>query len=126
MKKISLCITILIITAADVSAQKKFIKRYLSDKTDSSRRASFMPVPIFRYSQEIGAEFGLGALYSTYVDRKDSTNRSSNFSGVATISTKAQKNCSQKSQIWTTRNDYHLISEFWLKWMRFNFFGLGN
>lgn len=126
MKKISLCITILIITAAEVSAQKKFIKRYLSDKTDSSRRASFMPVPIFRYSQEIGAEFGLGALYSTYIDRKDSSNRSSNFSGVATISTKGQYNFSLKSDIWTKGNDYHLISEFRFKRMPFNFYGLGN
>ncbi|WP_316746421.1 BamA/TamA family outer membrane protein [Pedobacter gandavensis] len=126
MKRISLCITILIITVANASAQKKFIKRYLSEKTDSSRRASFMPVPIFRYSQEIGAEFGLGALYSTYLDRKDSTNRSSNFSGVASVSTKGQYNFSLKSDIWTKGNDYHFISEFRFKRMPFDFFGIGN
>lgn len=126
MKRISLCITILIITVANASAQKKFIKRYLSEKTDSSRRASFMPVPIFRYSQEIGAEFGLGALYSTYLDRKDSTNRSSNFSGVASVSTKGQYNFSLKSDIWTKGNEYHFISEFRFKRMPFDFFGIGN
>ncbi|WGQ08138.1 BamA/TamA family outer membrane protein [Pedobacter gandavensis] len=126
MKRISLCITILIITVANASAQKKFIKRYLSEKTDSSRRASFMPVPIFRYSQEIGAEFGLGALYSTYLDRKDSSNRSSNFSGVASVSTKGQYNFSLKSDIWTKGNEYHFISEFRFKRMPFDFFGIGN
>lgn len=85
-----------------------------------------MPVPIFRYSQEIGAEFGLGALYSTYLDRKDSTNRSSNFSGVASVSTKGQYNFSLKSDIWTKGNDYHFISEFRFKRMPFDFFGIGN
>ncbi|RZK82039.1 MAG: polymerase, partial [Pedobacter sp.] len=49
MKKISLCI-LLILIVANVSAQRKLIERYLSDKTDSSRRASFMPVPVFRYT----------------------------------------------------------------------------
>lgn len=114
------------IIAANASGQKKFIKRYLSNKTDSSRRASFMPVPIFRYSQEIGVEFGLGALYSTYIDRKDSTNRSSNFSGVASLSTKGQYNFSLKSDIWTKGNEYHLITEMRFKRMPFNFYGIGN
>lgn len=125
MKKISLC-TILIIVATNVSAQKKLVERYFSNKTDSSRRPSFMPVPVLRYTQEIGLEFGLGALYSKYLDKKDSTNRSSNFSGIATFSTKGQYNFSLKSDIWTKGNEYHYITELRFKRMPFNFYGIGN
>lgn len=66
-----------------------------------------MPVPIFRYSQEIGVEFGAGLLYSTYLDRKDLSNRSSNFSGVVSASTKGQYNVSLKGDIWTKNNTHH-------------------
>ncbi|RZK78077.1 MAG: polymerase, partial [Pedobacter sp.] len=90
------------------------------------RKASFMPVPVFRYTQEIGIEFGLGALYSTYLDRKDPFNRSSNFSGVASVSTKGQYNVSLKSDIWTKQNKHHYISEVRFKLMPFDFYGIGN
>jgi len=125
MKRISLC-TVFMMIAANVLGQKKFIERYLSDKTDSSRRASFMPVPVFRYSQEIGVEFGLGALYSTYLDRKDLSNRSSNFSAVLSGSTKGQYNISLKSDIWTKQNTHHYITEVRFKRMPFDFYGIGN
>ncbi|MGY4383677.1 hypothetical protein ACVWYN_000696 [Pedobacter sp. UYP24] len=125
MKKISLC-TILFLIAANVFGQKKLIERYLSNKTDSSRKASFMPVPVFRYSQEIGIEFGLGALFSTYLDRADLANRSSNFSTVLSVSTKGQYNVSLKSDIWTKKNAYHYIGEARFKRMPFDFFGVGN
>ena len=125
MKRFSLC-TMFVLIAANVLGQKKFIERYLSDKTDTSRRASFMPVPVFRYTQEIGVEFGLGALYSTYLDKEDLTNRSSNFSGVVSISTKGQYNISLKSDIWTKQNHHHCITEVRFKRMPFDFYGVGN
>ncbi|MEJ2882646.1 BamA/TamA family outer membrane protein [Pedobacter sp. GR22-6] len=125
MKRISLCATLVLI-AANVLGQNKFIDRYLSNKTDSSRRASFMPVPILRYSQEIGLEFGAGILYSTYLDRKDLGNRSSNFSGIVSVSTKSQYNISLKSDIWTKKNKHHYITELRFKKMPFDFYGIGN
>jgi outer membrane protein assembly factor BamA len=125
MKKISLC-TLFIVIAANVFGQNKLIERYLSDKTDSSRKASFMPVPVFRYTQEIGIEFGLGALFSTYLDREDLTNRSSNFSSVVSISTKGQYNISLKSDIWTKGNKHHYIAETRFRKMPFDFYGIGN
>lgn len=125
MKRISLCATLIVISA-NVLGQNKFIDRYLSNKTDSSRRASFMPVPILRYSQEIGLEFGAGILYSTYLDRKDLTNRSSNFSGIVSVSTKSQYNISLKSDIWTKKNKHHYITELRFKKMPFDFYGIGN
>ncbi|MES2828708.1 MAG: polymerase [Bacteroidota bacterium] len=125
MKQLSVC-TIIVFLATNGFGQKKLIERYLSNKTDSTRRASFMPVPVFRYSQEIGMEFGLGALFSTYLDRKDLTNRSSNFSSVISISTKGQYNISFKSDIWSKKNEYHFVAETRFKRMPFDFYGVGN
>ncbi|MBE9598941.1 BamA/TamA family outer membrane protein [Pedobacter sp. MC2016-24] len=126
MKKISICALLFLFAVTTVSAQKKLIEKYLSNKTDSSRKASFMPVPVFRYTQEIGLEFGLGAIYSTYLDRKDLANRSSNFVGIASWSTKGQYNFSLKSDIWTKNNDHHYITETRFRSMPFNFYGVGN
>lgn len=85
-----------------------------------------MPVPILRYAQEIGLEFGAGLLYSTYVDKKDLSNRSSNFSGIVSVSTKGQYNVSLKGDIWTKTNKHHFISEVRFKRMPFDFYGIGN
>lgn len=125
MKKLSIC-TIFVLIAVNALGQKKLIERYLSNKTDSSRRPSFMPVPILRYSQEIGLEFGAGLLYSTYLDKKDLSNRSSNFSGLVSVSTKGQYNISLKSDIWTKTNKHHYITEVRFKRMPFDFYGIGN
>lgn len=85
-----------------------------------------MPIPALGYSQEIGFEFGLGSLYSFYVDRKDTLNRSSNFSGTATYSTKKTYNLALKGDAWTRKNRYHLIGEIRFKKIPFNFYGIGN
>lgn len=98
----------------------------LSEDVDSTRKASFMPLPLLRYSQEVGLEFGVGGLYSTYVDKTDTLNRSSNFSTVLSFSTKKQYNVSLKGDVWTKHNDYHLISELRFRSMPFDFFGIGN
>lgn len=125
MKKLSIC-TIFVLITSNVIGQKKLIEKYLSNKADTTRKASFMPLPVFRYSQEIGLELGLGTLYSLYLDKKDPANRSSNFTGILSVSTKGQYNVSLKSDIWTKQNKYHYISEVKLRRMPFNFYGIGN
>ena len=125
MNKFLLCV-VLVIAGTQVSGQKKMIKRYLSSETDSSRKASFMPIPVFRYAQESGMEFGLGAIYSKYLDKKDTLNRSSNFATILSASTKGQYNVSLKGDIWTKANKHHLIGEIRLRKMPFDFFGIGN
>ncbi|RYY08442.1 MAG: polymerase, partial [Chitinophagaceae bacterium] len=102
------------------------IQKLLSNEKDTTRRASFLPVPAFGYGQEIGFEFGLGAIYSFYMDRADTLNRSTNLSGTATYSTKGTYNLSLKSDAWTKGNTYHLIGEVRLREMPFNFYGIGN
>lgn len=109
-----------------LSAQMKLIKKLLSNEKDTTRKASFMPIPVLGYAQETGFEFGVGALYSFYIDRKDSTNRSSNFSGTASYSTKKTYNLTLKGDAWTKGNRYHFIGEVRFKKMPFNFYGIGN
>lgn len=118
--------TTLILSALSGSAQMKLIKRMLSEEMDTTRRASFMPLPFIRYSQEVGVEFGLGALYSTYLDKSDPLNRSSNFAGILSVSTKKQYNVTLKGDVWTKNNDYHLIGDLRFRSTPFDFFGIGN
>jgi outer membrane protein assembly factor BamA len=125
MKK-CLMLLLLISFTPSLWAQKKLIQKLLSNEKDTTRKASFMPVPVLGYAQETGFEFGLGALYSFYMDRKDTTNRSSNFSGTASYSTKKTYNIALKGDAWTKGNRYHFIGEVRFKKTPFNFYGVGN
>ncbi|TCD12535.1 polymerase [Pedobacter frigidisoli] len=107
-------------------AQMKLIKKMLSNEKDTTRKASFLPIPAFGYSQETGFEFGVGAIYSFYTDRIDTLTRSSNFSGNVTYSTKKTYNLTLKGDAWSKGNKYHAIGEIRFKKMPFNFYGLGN
>lgn len=126
MKKYLVSFSLILFSAVQASAQMKLIRRMLSEDLDTTRKASFMPLPLLRYSQEVGLEFGAGGLYSMYMDRADTTNRSSNFSTVLSFSTKKQYNVSVKGDIWTKHNAYHLITELRFRRMPFDFFGIGN
>jgi outer membrane protein assembly factor BamA len=98
----------------------------MSNDVDTTRKASFMPIPVLGYSQETGFEFGIGALYSTYVDKDDVNNRSSNFSALTSYSTQKQYDVSLKGSVWTKENKYHLMTELRFKKTPFNFYGIGN
>lgn len=125
MKKLAL--TVLIFCYANVvSAQLGFIKRIFSNEKDTTRKASFMPIPVFGYAQETGFEFGLGSIYSFYVDKKDTLNRSSNFFGAASYSTTGTYNITLRGDAWTKNNDLHFLGELKFKEMPFNFYGIGN
>ncbi|SOD17900.1 BamA/TamA family outer membrane protein [Pedobacter xixiisoli] len=125
MKKLAL--TVVIFCLANTSfAQKKLIERIFSNEKDTTRKASFMPIPVFGYAQETGFEFGLGSIYSFYVDKADTNNRSSNFFGAASYSTKKTYNVTLRGDAWTKRNDYHFIGEIRFRNMPFNFYGIGN
>ena len=125
MKKILLFL-LLTLLVNHLFAQKKLIQKLFSNEKDTTRKASFMPIPVLGYAQETGFEFGLGALYSFYMDRKDTTNRSSNYAGTASYSTQKTYNLTLKGDTWTKGNKYHFISEVKFKKMPFNFYGLGN
>jgi outer membrane protein assembly factor BamA len=125
VKKLFIC-NFLMLSALSGFGQMKLIKRMLSEDMDTTRKASFMPLPFLRYSQEVGMEFGVGALYSTYLDKADPLNRSSNFATILSVSTKKQYNVTFKGDIWTKNNDYHIIADLRMRSTPFDFFGIGN
>lgn len=124
--KYKFIVLLLVIWTISVQGQTKLIKKLLNNQEDSTRRASFMPVPVFGYSQETGFQFGLGALYSFYADKSDTLNRSSNFSGTLSYSTKKSYNLSFYGDAWSSQNLYHAIVEMRLRKMPLSFYGIGN
>ena len=125
MKKLALTVVVFCLVST-AFAQKKLIERIFSNEKDTTRKASFMPIPVFGYAQETGFEFGIGSIYSFYVDKADTLNRSSNFFGAASYSTKKTYNVTLRGDAWTKRNDYHFIGEIRFRNMPFNFYGIGN
>lgn len=107
-------------------AQKKLIKKLLSNEADSTRSSSFLALPALGYAQETGVEFGAVSLYSFYTDRKDTLTRTSRLTGVATFTTKSQSNFQLKSDIWSPGNSFHYNTELRYKNFPFNFYGVGN
>ncbi len=107
-------------------AQKKLINKLLSTQKDTTRSASFLPVPTIGYSQERGLELGAGAIYSFYIDKLDPLNRSTNIYGNASYSTKGTYNLGLKADAWTAGNQLHLIGELKFKKIPFDFYGVGN
>ena len=102
------------------------IKRFISPDKDTSRSAGFVVLPALGYAQETGLEFGLVGVYNFYMNRADTTIRTSNATFVGTFTTERQTNLKLESDIWTTGNRYHYISELRFRNFPFNFYGLGN
>lgn len=119
-------LTFLVLNGANLFAQKSIIKKLLSEGSDSTRSASFIPLPAISYSQETGLGFGIVSLYSFYSDRSDTVTRSSLISGVATYTMKKQSNLFIKTDIWTPQNKFHHTEEIRFKNFPFNYYGVGN
>src|SRR5690606_21278462 len=102
------------------------IKRFISPEKDTSRSAGFVVVPALGYAQETGLEFGLAGVYNFYMDKADTTIRTSNVTFIGTFTTQRQTNLKLESDIWTTGNRHHYISELRFRNFPFNFYGLGN
>jgi outer membrane protein assembly factor BamA len=124
--RVKYVLLVLLFCSLSVQAQVKLIRKLLSEKVDSTRKASFMPVPVFGYSQETGFQFGVGALYSFYADSADTLNRSSNFSETLSYSTKKTYNLSIYGDAWSKGNLYHTIFETRFRRMPLSFYGIGN
>lgn len=104
----------------------KLIKRFVSPEKDSTRSAGFIVVPALGYAQETGLEFGLAGVYNFYLDKADTTIRTSNITFIGTFTTERQTNLKLESDIWTTGNQYHYTSELRFRNFPFNFYGIGN
>lgn len=106
--------------------EHKLIKRFVSPEKDTTRSAGFVVVPALGYAQETGLEFGLAGVYNFYLNKADSSIRTSNITFIGTFTTERQTNIKLESDIWTTNNQYHYISELRFRNFPFNFYGLGN
>ena len=128
MKRV-LIILAIFISINNIYAQKKNIIVRLASKffsSDTTKHNSFLPVPIFGYTQEAGVEFGAAGIYSFYVDPTDSIIRASQIYGLAFTSTKGVSQVLGRGDIWSKGNKWHHIYEARFSNIPFNFYGLGS
>ncbi|AIM35969.1 BamA/TamA family outer membrane protein [Sphingobacterium sp. SG20118] len=104
---------------------KKIVKKVFSTEKDSTRSGVFMILPALGYAQETGVEYGVASNYNFYLNKKDSSIRSSNILLMGTYTSKKQSNIKLQADLWTTNNDYHIISEIRYRDWPSNFYGIG-
>ncbi|TAF46335.1 MAG: hypothetical protein EAZ51_02315 [Sphingobacteriales bacterium] len=109
---------------AQIKLIKKISTKLLSN--DTTRHNSFLPVPVFGYSQEAGLQLGIAGIYSFYTDINNLNNKASTLFTNLIYSTKGQNRISLKTDIWSKNNSYHIIGDIRLAQTAFDFFGLGN
>jgi hypothetical protein len=127
MKKL---LTFLIIAASfqSVSAQSiipKFIRKMFFEK-DTTKKSSFVLLPVLSSAPETGLEVGGAALYSFYTDTVGHSTRVSNVFAYATITTKGQNRFSLSSSYWMPQNKLHYTAA--ISYINFpsDFYGIGN
>lgn len=130
MKKFAVfcALSIFVISIQSVTAQRiipKFIRKMYFE-TDTSKRPSFVLIPVLSTAPETGIEVGGGALYSFYTDTLQPGTRVSNYYAYATITTKGQNRLQISTDRWSPQNKYHYTAA--LNFVNFpnNFYGIGN
>jgi hypothetical protein len=103
----------------------KFVRKMYLDK-DSTKRASFVILPVLSSAPETGLEVGGAGLYSFYTDSSKSSTRVSSIFGYATATTKGQSRVSLNTSYWTPDNGYHYTAGISYINFPFNFYGIGN
>ncbi|SDE45650.1 Surface antigen [Mucilaginibacter pineti] len=103
----------------------KFIRKMYFDR-DSSKKSSFIILPVLSSAPETGLEAGGAGLLSFYTDTVSKITRVSNIFGYATFTTKGQSRVSLNTSYWTPQNKYHLTAGVSYINFPFNFYGIGN
>jgi hypothetical protein len=104
----------------------KFIRKMYFDK-DTSKKSSFVILPVLSTAPETGLELGGAGLLSFYTDTTSRGNtRVSNIFAYATITTKGQSRFSLSTNYWTPQNKYHYIAAISYINFPFDFYGTGN
>lgn len=93
---------------------------------DTSRRGSFVILPVLSSAPETGIEAGGAGLFSFYSDTLDHKTKVSNLFAYATITTRGQNRLSLKTDYWAPQNTYHLVGSIGFINFPFNFYGIGN
>jgi len=129
MKK-ALTLFIFLFSISQVKAQvkwlPKFVQKMYFDK-DSTKKNSFVFLPVLSSAPETGLEIGGAGLLSFYSDKsKKSTTRVSNVYAYASATTKGQSHFSISSDYWEPENTFHYRAA--ISYINFpsNFYGIGN
>lgn len=111
---------------AQIKGLPKFINKMYFDN-DSTKRSSFVVLPVLSSAPETGLEIGGAGLYSYYSDtsRKNLT-KVSNIYGYASVTTKGQSRFSLSTTYFSPANEWHLYSAISYIHFPFNFYGIGN
>ena len=103
----------------------KLIHKFLSNDKDSVKKNTFFPFPVASMSPETGLEYGVAALYSFYLDKKNTITRVSTINIMATHTTHNQSKAKIVSDIWSRDNKYHYSSELRYWDFPYSFYGIG-
>lgn len=127
MKK-ALVLIVLTISLQSVYAQSiipKFIRKMYFEK-DTSKRSSFVILPVLSSAPETGAEVGGAGMFSFYTDTVHRETRVSSIFGYATVTAKGQNRVSLNTNYWTSQNKYHYTAT--ISYLNFpaEFYGIGN
>ncbi|WP_413666147.1 polymerase [Mucilaginibacter sp. Mucisp86] len=125
MKKLAILILFCALSTSAFSQISRAIKRMYFDK-DTTRKSSFVILPVLSSAPETGLEVGGAGLLSFYTDTSKLNTRVSNVFGYATITTKGQSRLSLTTSYWTPGNDYHLTAGVSYINFPFDFYGIGN
>jgi hypothetical protein len=103
----------------------KFIRKMYFEK-DTSKRGSFVILPVLSSAPETGIEAGGAGLYSFYTDTIHRETRVSNIFAYATITTKGQNRINLSSTYWSPQNKYTYFAQIGRIDFPMNFYGIGN
>jgi hypothetical protein len=103
----------------------KFIRKMYFDK-DSTKKSSFVILPVLSSAPETGIEAGGAGLLSFYTDTLSHNTRVSNVFTYATLTTKGQGRVSLSTSYWTPQNKYHFTAGIGYINFPFDFYGIGN
>jgi hypothetical protein len=119
---------LLIISCHLLQAQSflpKFIKKMYFNN-DTSKKHTFVVLPVIASAPETGFEAGATALLSFYTDTVDRSTRVSNLFGFATATTKGQSRFSISTNYWTPHNKNYYSATISYQNFPFEFYGIGN
>ena len=110
---------------AQVKILPKFIRKMYFEK-DTTKKGSFVVLPVISSAPETGLELGGSGLYSFYTDTLGNDTRVSNLFAYATLTTKGQSRLNLSGSYWTPHNRYHFTASVGYINFPFDFYGIGN
>ncbi len=128
MKKLTTVLLLLVLVQplfAQVKILPKFIRKMYFEK-DTTKKGSFVVLPVISSAPETGLEAGGSALYSFYTDTLGNDTRVSNIFAYATLTTKGQSRLNLSSSYWAPHNNYHFTGQVGYINFPFDFYGIGN